>query len=48
MIVMWPNRYNAGNLEWTREIFDDNAKYIVTVVQYFSPGSLDGVYHQTL
>ena len=47
MIVMWPNRYNAGNLEWTREIFDDNAKYIVTVVQYFSPGSLDGVYHQT-
>ena len=47
MIVMWPNRYNAGNLEWTREIFDDDAKYIVTVVQYFSPGSLDGVYHQT-
>ena len=47
MIVMWPNRYNAGSLDWTQEVFNDNAKYIVTVVQYFSPGSLEGVYHQT-
>jgi len=46
-IVMWPNRYNAGNLDWTQELFNDDAKYLVTVVQYFSPGSLDGVYHQT-
>lgn len=47
MIVMWPNRYNAGNEDWAQEVYEDNAKYIVTVVQYFSPGSLDGVYHQT-
>ena len=47
MLVMWPRRLNNGP-EGTisKEIWDNGNLFPVTIIQYFSVGSLEGTYHQ--